>query len=134
MTALKPDGAQIEQAKNAGGTPQFLQIVAKPKPAAKPKAARKLTRVAFRVSRLMEFCTERELIAGGRQPPSKRVGEAWIVTGRGSGKSRMAAAISCYLGTFVKHKLVKGETGHSYAQPIPGSKPRHIRLLLFIFI
>jgi Histidine kinase-, DNA gyrase B-, and HSP90-like ATPase len=44
----------------------FLQIVAKPalaaascKPEAKPEA--KLTRVAFRVSRLMEFCSEREL-------------------------------------------------------------------------
>ena len=43
----------IQQAKNPTREPQFLQIVAKPEP--------KLTRVAFRVSRLMEFCSEREL-------------------------------------------------------------------------
>jgi hypothetical protein len=43
----------IQQAKNPARGPQFLQIVAKPEP--------KLTRVAFRVSRLMEFCTRREL-------------------------------------------------------------------------
>ena len=43
----------IQQAKNPARGPQFLQIVAKPEP--------KLTRVAFRVSRLMEFCSEREL-------------------------------------------------------------------------
>ena len=44
----------IQQAKNPTREPQFLQIVAKPR-------ARKLTRVAFKVSRLMEFCSEREL-------------------------------------------------------------------------
>lgn len=52
----------IHQAKNPAQGPQFLQIVAKPERAAasgKPKA--KLTRVAFKVSRLMEFCSEREL-------------------------------------------------------------------------
>jgi hypothetical protein len=52
-------------AKNPAQDSQFLQIVAKPKRAAcsKPKAkpAPKLTRVAFRTSRLMEFCTLREL-------------------------------------------------------------------------
>ena len=45
--------ASFQQAKNPAGTPQFLQIAAKPEP--------KLTRVAFKVSRLMEFCSEREL-------------------------------------------------------------------------
>ena len=45
--------ADFQQAKSEDGEPQFLQIVAKPPP--------KLTRVAFRVSRLMEFCTQREL-------------------------------------------------------------------------
>ena len=52
----------IQQAKNPARGPQFLQIVAKPSQAnreAKPEP--KLTRVAFKVSRLMEFCTEREL-------------------------------------------------------------------------
>jgi DNA topoisomerase VI subunit B len=46
-------GPTIEQAKKPSDDPQFLQIVAKPEP--------KLTRVAFKVSRLMEFCSEREL-------------------------------------------------------------------------
>jgi DNA topoisomerase VI subunit B len=40
---------------------QFLQIVAKLKRAARRKSETKLTRVAFKVSRLMEFCTRREL-------------------------------------------------------------------------
>src|SRR5271166_2835872 len=46
---------QFQQAKNPAGTSPFLQIVAKPDP-------QKLTRVAFKVSRLMEFCTARELM------------------------------------------------------------------------
>jgi hypothetical protein len=55
----------FEQAQNSARAPQFLQIVAKPKRAdARGKAKKpepKLTRVAFRVSRLMEFCSIREL-------------------------------------------------------------------------
>ena len=52
----------FSRAKNAGDRPQFLQIVAKSACAkSKPKAEPKLTRVAFKVSRLMEFCTIREL-------------------------------------------------------------------------
>jgi len=43
----------FELAKKSDGEPRFLQIVAKDKA--------KLTRVAFSVSRLMEFCTAREL-------------------------------------------------------------------------
>jgi hypothetical protein len=58
-------GAVFEQAKKSGDEPQFLQIVAKEGDAtpnkSKPKAEPKLTRVAFKVSRLMEFCTIREL-------------------------------------------------------------------------
>ena len=58
-------GARFEQAKKPGGRPRFVQIVAKPDPAmrrkSKAKSEPKLTRVAFRVSRLMEFCTLREL-------------------------------------------------------------------------
>ena len=54
----------IQQAKKTDSEPQFLQIVAKPsrvvrKVEAKPEP--KLTRVAFAVSRLMEFCSKREL-------------------------------------------------------------------------
>ena len=48
----------FEQAKNPAGTPRFVPIVAKPEGAAEPK----LTRVAFKISRLMEFCSERELV------------------------------------------------------------------------
>ena len=48
----------IQQAKNPTREPQFLQIVAKP---ARSDSPAKLTRVAFKVSRLMEFCSEREL-------------------------------------------------------------------------
>jgi DNA topoisomerase VI subunit B len=55
----------FQQAENAAPDARFLQIVAKPdsgsrnKSSAKPK--QRLTRVAFKVSRLMEFCTLREL-------------------------------------------------------------------------
>ena len=51
--------ARFQQAKSKGRKPRYLQIVAKPKSKTKPPP--KLTRVAFRVSRLMEFCTRREL-------------------------------------------------------------------------
>jgi DNA topoisomerase VI subunit B len=52
-----------EQAKKQSNDLHFLQIVAKPRRTApgKAKAEPKLTRVAFKVSRLMEFCSEREL-------------------------------------------------------------------------
>jgi DNA topoisomerase VI subunit B len=62
MTA---DTLHFQQAKKPTKGPRFLQIVAKPDQAtrrkSKAKSERKLTRVAFRVSRLMEFCTKREL-------------------------------------------------------------------------
>jgi DNA topoisomerase VI subunit B len=50
-------------AKTPSDDDQFLQIVAEPKQASpgKTKSEPKLTRVAFKVSRLMEFCSEREL-------------------------------------------------------------------------
>src|SRR5262245_66310688 len=53
--------ARIQQAKKPRQRPRFLQIVAKPDRLARRKTKHKLTRVAFRVSRLMEFCTKREL-------------------------------------------------------------------------
>jgi hypothetical protein len=59
MTA-RPDD-HFQQAKSEDQTPRFLQIVAKPAKQSKAKSQPKLTRVAFRVSRLMEFCTRREL-------------------------------------------------------------------------
>jgi DNA topoisomerase VI subunit B len=52
----------IQQAKKTDGQPQFLQIVAKPsRVVRKGEPEPKLTRVAFAVSRLMEFCSKREL-------------------------------------------------------------------------
>src|SRR5215472_6605759 len=56
-----PEGDGFQQAKNAAPEPQFVPIVAKPKRPARKKPEPKLTRVAFKVSRLMEFCSEREL-------------------------------------------------------------------------
>src|SRR5215469_8204072 len=55
---------RIQQAKKTDSRPQFLQIVAKPSRVARKAEAKpepKLTRVAFAVSRLMEFCSQREL-------------------------------------------------------------------------
>ena len=58
----RPDDGQFQQAKTAGGRSRLLQIVAKPRRAIRRKSKEpKLTRVAFKVSRLMEFCTTREL-------------------------------------------------------------------------
>src|SRR6516164_5471025 len=51
----------VDIAKNPTRDSRFLQIVAKPKQAVRKKPEPKLTRVAFKVSRLMEFCSEREL-------------------------------------------------------------------------
>jgi hypothetical protein len=48
-------------------------------------------------------------IAGGRLPPAKAVRELWIVAGRRSGKSRMAALVATYLALFAKHKKAPGE-------------------------
>jgi hypothetical protein len=52
---------RFEQAKKPTKGTQFLQIVAKPDRAVRRKPKHKLTRVAFTVSRLMEFCAKREL-------------------------------------------------------------------------
>jgi hypothetical protein len=54
-------GARFEQAKKPAAGSHFLQNVAKPKRSARKRPEPKLTRVAFQVSRLMEFCTKREL-------------------------------------------------------------------------
>jgi DNA topoisomerase VI subunit B len=51
----------FQQAKKSTTKPQFLQIEAKPDRITRRRSEQKLTRVAFRVSRLMEFCTKREL-------------------------------------------------------------------------
>jgi hypothetical protein len=48
-------------------------------------------------------------ISGGRLPPQQAVRELWVVAGRKSGKSRIAALVSIYLALFVKHKVAPGE-------------------------
>ena len=60
--ATAVDGRAFQPAKTAGRPSHFLQIKAKPDAVPRKKRNEpKLTRVAFRVSRLMEFCTRREL-------------------------------------------------------------------------
>ncbi|WP_246674912.1 MULTISPECIES: terminase large subunit [unclassified Mesorhizobium] len=52
-------------------------------------------------------------VAGGREPPSKRVRELWCIIGRRSGKSRIAAALADFIAAFHDHsnKLAPGEVG-----------------------
>ena len=51
-------------------------------------------------------------IAGSREPPGKKVEELWVAAGRGSGKSRISAAIAVYVAAFFEHDLDPGEVGH----------------------
>ena len=51
-------------------------------------------------------------VAGNREPPSDRVKELWVKVGRRSGKTRMAAAISVYIGAIEQHRLAAGEVGY----------------------
>jgi hypothetical protein len=51
-------------------------------------------------------------VAGEREPPSQRVRELWAVVGRRAGKSRVAAAIACFLACFCKYNLAHGEVGY----------------------
>jgi len=56
-------------------------------------------------------------LSGGREPPEKRVSELWIIAGRRSAKTKVAAAIQLYLGTIGAEldgflsKLSPGERG-----------------------
>ena len=51
-------------------------------------------------------------VAGARPLPRARISELWAVVGRRSGKTRIAAAISVYVGAIERHKLSPGETGY----------------------
>lgn len=53
-----------------------------------------------------------EAVAGNRQPPAHKVQELWTIVGRGSGKSRIAAAIAVYVAAFLEHDLDAGEVGY----------------------
>jgi hypothetical protein len=50
-------------------------------------------------------------VAGGREPPSRRVRELWAVVSRRCGKSRMAAGLAVFAACFTQHRLAPGETG-----------------------
>jgi hypothetical protein len=63
-----------------------------------------------------ELATFKQL-AGGREPPTEPVNEAWLICGRRSGKSAKAASIATYLATVGvevygwRKSLVAGERG-----------------------
>jgi hypothetical protein len=76
------------------------------------KAWRVVLRAAFALG--LETDEERKIfeeIAGGRALPKARVRELWAVVARRGGKSRVAAAIGCYLALLVPCKLAAGEVG-----------------------
>ena len=52
---------------------------------------------------IFKACTKRE------QPPLRPVSEAYLIIGRGGGKSRIAAAEEVYHGSFKTYKLAPGE-------------------------
>src|ERR1700722_16063483 len=52
-----------------------------------------------------------EEIAGGRQPPKKRVRELWVLAGRRSGKTRVAAATAVHIAAIQQPRLARGEIG-----------------------
>ncbi|PSO30535.1 terminase [Bradyrhizobium sp. MOS002] len=74
---------------------------------------RAVLRAAFGLGLTVEEVNAFASIAGGREPPAKRVAELWAVLGRRSGKSRVAAALAVYLAVLVDHtgKLAPGEVG-----------------------
>ena len=57
-----------------------------------------ILRAAFALPMTNKDCAAFREVAGDRAPPNKRVDELWCVIGRRSGKTRMAAAISTYIG------------------------------------
>ncbi len=54
-----------------------------------------------------------DAVAGSRKPPRERVRELWLILGRRSGKSRMAAALAVYVAllTDAASRLAPGERG-----------------------
>ncbi len=49
--------------------------------------------------------------SGRVEPPEKPCREGWIIAGRRSGKSRIAALVAVYLACFRSYKLARGERG-----------------------
>jgi hypothetical protein len=65
-------------------------------------------RAAFALPMSADDLANFKIVAGDRAPPLHRVGELWCVVSRRSGKTRMAAAISTYIGAIEQHKLAVG--------------------------
>ena len=65
-------------------------------------------------------------IAGNRKPPQQKVQELWCVAGRGSGKSRIAAAVSVYVACFLDHKS-KLEPRRDWVRPNAVALPRSVQ-------
>jgi hypothetical protein len=72
---------------------------------------RTVLKAAFGLHLNQDEATAFAAVAGNRAPPSQRVRELWAIIGRRGGKSRMAAALACFLACFGKHKLARGEVG-----------------------
>jgi phage terminase large subunit-like protein len=75
------------------------------------QAWRIVLKAAFGIELNREEARTFAAVAGGRAPPAKRVRELWAIIGRRGGKSRMAAAIACFIACFTHHKLSPGERG-----------------------
>jgi hypothetical protein len=64
---------------------------------------------AFALSLTAEQMQTFAAIAGARLPPAKLIRELWVVAGRRSGKSRIAALVAVFIALFVKHHKAPGE-------------------------
>jgi terminase large subunit-like protein len=70
-----------------------------------------ILRAAFGLGLSAEELALFHSVAGDRPPPPRRVRELWVVAGRRSGKSRVAAGLACFIALFTRHKLAAGERG-----------------------
>jgi hypothetical protein len=66
-------------------------------------------RAAFGLPLTDQQQTHFRLVAGGRDPPAKRVRELWCIISRRCGKSRMAAALAVYFALFMPYRAAPGE-------------------------
>ncbi len=57
-------------------------------------------------------------IAGGRPLPRKRLRELWVIAGRRSGKSRMAALLACYFALFAGLDALSREKSRASNRPL----------------
>ena len=74
-------------------------------------AWRVLLRVLFGLPLSLDECRTFNHCTGRQEPPADPCREGWIICGRRSGKSRIAALIAVFLACFRKYKLARGERG-----------------------